>query len=133
MKNKEIKIGLDKLGLTEQNIYRNLTVNELVNDIVANGEGVIGLKGAAMVDTGIYTGRSPKDKYIVDESSSSSDIWWGPVNQKTSEITFNKLYKQVKNFYNSNSRTKTYVFIIQLIIPRPMYLMDLQVLIQIMH
>ena len=110
MKNNEIKIGLDKLGLTEQNIYRNLTVNQLVNDIVANGEGVVGLKGAVMVDTGIYTGRSPKDKYIVDESSSSSDIWWGPVNQKTSEMTFNKLYKQVKNFYNSNSRTKTYVF-----------------------
>ena len=98
MKNNEIKIVLDKLGLTEQNIYRNLTVNELVNDIVANGEGVIGLKGAAMVDTGIYTGRSPKDKYIVDESSSSSEIWWGPVNQKTSEQTFNELYKQVKNF-----------------------------------
>ena len=110
MKNNEIKIGLDKLGLTEQNIYRNLTVNQLVNDIVANGEGVVGLKGAVMVDTGIYTGRSPKDKYIVDESSSSSDIWWGPVNQKTSEITFNKLYNQIKNFYNSNSRTKTYVF-----------------------
>ena len=110
MKTKEIKIGLDKLGITEQNIYRNLTVNELVSDIVANGEGVVGLKGAVMVDTGVYTGRSPKDKYIVDESSSSSDIWWGSVNQKTSEQTFDELYKKVKNFYNLNSNTKTYVF-----------------------
>ena len=110
MKTNEIKIGLDKLGLTEQNIYRNLTVKELVSDIVANGEGVVGLKGAVMVDTGVYTGRSPKDKYIVDESSSSSDIWWGSVNQKTSEQTFDELYKKVKNFYNLNSNTKTYVF-----------------------
>ena len=110
MKTNEIKIGLDKLGFTEQNIYRNLTVNELVSDIVANGEGVVGLKGAVMVDTGVYTGRSPKDKYIVDESSSSSDIWWGSVNQKTSEQTFDELYKKVKNFYNLNSNTKTYVF-----------------------
>ena len=110
MKTNEIKIGLDKLGLTEQNIYRNLTVNELVSDIVANGEGVVGLKGAVMVDTGVYTGRSPKDKYIVDESSSSSDIWWGSVNQKTSEQTFDELYKKVKNFYNLKSNTKTYVF-----------------------
>ena len=110
MKTNEIKIGLDKLGLTEQNIYRNLTVNELVSDIVANGEGVVGLKGAVMVDTGVYTGRSPKDKYIVDESSSNSDIWWGSVNQKTSEQTFDELYKKVKNFYNLNSNTKTYVF-----------------------
>ena len=110
MNTNKIKIGLDKLGLTEQNIYRNLTVNELVSDIVANGEGVVGLKGAVMVDTGVYTGRSPKDKYIVDESSSSSDIWWGSVNQKTSEQTFDELYKKVKNFYNLNSNTKTYVF-----------------------
>ena len=110
MKTNEIKIGLDKLGFTEQNIYRNLTVNELVSDIVANGEGVVGLKGAVMVDTGVYTGRSPKDKYIVDESSSSSDIWWGSVNQKTSEQTFDELYKKVMNFYNLNSNTKTYVF-----------------------
>ena len=110
MKTNEIKIGLDKLGFTEQNIYRNLTVNELVSDILANGEGVVGLKGAVMVDTGVYTGRSPKDKYIVDESSSSSDIWWGSVNQKTSEQTFDELYKKVMNFYNLNSNTKTYVF-----------------------
>ena len=110
MKTNEIKIGLDKLGFTEQNIYRNLTVNELVSDIVANGEGVVGLKGAVMVDTGVYTGRSPKDKYIVDESSSSSDIWWGSVNQKTSEQTFDELYKKIMNFYNLNSNTKTYVF-----------------------
>ena len=110
MKTNEIKIGLDKLGFTEQNIYRNLTVNELVSDILANGEGMVGLKGAVMVDTGVYTGRSPKDKYIVDESSSSSDIWWGSVNQKTSEQTFDELYKKVMNFYNLNSNTKTYVF-----------------------
>ena len=110
MKTNEIKIGLNKVGLTEQKIYRNLTVNELVSDILANGEGVVGLKGAVMVDTGVYTGRSPKDKYIVDESSSSSDIWWGSVNQKTSEQTFDELYKKVKNFYNLNSNTKTYVF-----------------------
>ena len=110
MKTNRIEIELEELGLKEQSVYRNLTVSELVNDIVANREGVIGLKGAAMVDTGIYTGRSPKDKYIVDEPSSNSDIWWGPVNQKTSESVFNMLYNQVKNFYNLNSSTKTYVF-----------------------
>ena len=87
MKTNEVKIELDKLGLTEQNIYRNLTVNELVNDIVANGEGVIGLKGAAMVDTGIYTGRSPKDKYIVDESSSSSEVVEQPSASEAADAT----------------------------------------------
>ena len=65
-------LGLDQLGLKNlNNVHRNLPIKELVNDIVENGEGVVGLRGAAMVDTGIYTGRSPKDKYIVNEPSSS--------------------------------------------------------------
>ena len=110
MKTNKIEIELKELGLENQSVYRNLTVGELVDDIVANNEGLIGLRGAAMVDTGIYTGRSPKDRYIVDEPSSNSDIWWGPVNQKISENTFNELYDQVTNFYNLNSKSKTYVF-----------------------
>ena len=85
MKTNEIGIELKELGLKDQSVHRNLTVGELVDDIVANNEGLIGLRGAAMVDTGIYTGRSPKDKYIVDESSSNDKIWWGSVNQKISE------------------------------------------------
>ena len=73
-------LGLDQLGLKNlNNVHRNLTAKELVDDIVENGEGVVGLRGAAMVDTGIYTGRSPKDKYIVNEPSSSDKIWWGSV------------------------------------------------------
>ena len=43
----------------------------MVSDILSNGEGVIGLRGAAMVDTGVYTEDLQKDKYIVEEPSSS--------------------------------------------------------------
>ena len=104
-------LGLNQLGLTNlTNVHRNLPVKELVDDIVNNGEGVIGLRGAAMVDTGIYTGRSPKDKYIVDEPSSNDKIWWGPVNRKISEDIFNTLYEKVVNYYNSADGSKTYVF-----------------------
>ena len=104
-------LGLDQLGLLDlTNLHRNLPVKELVDDIVKNGEGVIGLRGAAMVDTGIYTGRSPKDKYIVDEPSSNDKIWWGPVNRKISEDIFNTLYEKVVNYYNSADGSKTYVF-----------------------
>ena len=105
------EINLDQLGMANlSNVYRNLSVQELVEDIVSNKEGIVGLQGAAIVDTGIYTGRSPKDKYIVDESSSNDKIWWGSVNQKISEDIFNKLFDKVKNFYNTNDHTKTYVF-----------------------
>ena len=58
----EIHFGLEKLGLSKvKNVHRNLPVEVLVDNIVNNQEGRIGLRGATMVDTGIYTGRSPND------------------------------------------------------------------------
>ncbi len=105
------QLGLDTLGLIDlKNVHRNLSVAELASDIVNNNEGVIGLRGAAMVDTGIYTGRSPKDKYIVDEPSSNTNVWWGPVNRKISEEIYNDLYNKVVNYYNNSDDSKTYMF-----------------------
>ena len=105
------ELGLYQQGLLDLiNVHRNLTVKELVADIVGNGEGAIGLRGAAMVDTGIYTGRSPNDKYIVDEPSSSEKLWWGPVNRKVSEEVFDILYNKVVNYYNRSDDSKTYIF-----------------------
>ena len=48
-----------------------------------------------MTETGEYTGRSPKDKFIVDEPSSSGDIWWGPVNNRISEAHFDIAHKRM--------------------------------------
>ena len=68
MNTNSTELGLDKLGFIDlKNVHRNLQISELVDDILTNKEGLLGLRGAAMVDTGIYTGRSPKDKYIVNE------------------------------------------------------------------
>ena len=47
------KIGINRID----DFHRNLTVKELINHIVQNDEGRTGLRGAAMIDTGIYTGR----------------------------------------------------------------------------
>ena len=103
-------LDLQKLGLNNDlDISRNLRYQDLVLDIVSNGEGFIASNGAAMIDSGKYTGRSPKDKYIVDEISSNDKIWWGEVNQKISEKIFDQLYSQVIKYYN-NSKTKTYMF-----------------------
>jgi len=107
---KEIKIDLSSLGINDtEKIKRNLPVEILVEEIVKNDEGVIGLNGATMVDTGAYTGRSPNDKYFVDESSSNKNLWWGPVNKRVDEKIFNELYDKVIKYYNSNSST-TYIF-----------------------
>ena len=104
-------IGLDLLGLDKNlEVHRNLSVKDLVQDIINNKEGVKGPNGSSMVDTGVYTGRSPKDKYIVSEKSSEKRIWWGEVNRKISEKHFEILYKMVIDFYNNSKDKKTYLF-----------------------
>jgi len=104
------ELQLDNLGLDQiDKVYRNLSVENLIEETVKNGEGIIGPRGATIVDTGKFTGRSPKDKYIVDEVSSSDKIWWGSVNKKIDESIFDELYTSVIDYYNSDD-SKTYLF-----------------------
>ncbi len=103
-------LGLETLGITGVgDVHRNLSVDELIEETVINGEGVIGPRGSTIVDTGKYTGRSPKDKYIVDEPTSTDELWWGPVNRKIDETIFDELYEKVVNYYNTDE-SKTYMF-----------------------
>ena len=104
------ELQLDNLGLNQiDKVHRNLSVESLIEETVKNGEGIIGPRGATIVDTGKFTGRSPKDKYIVDEASSSDKIWWGSVNKKIDESIFDELYTSVIDYYNSDD-SKTYLF-----------------------
>ena len=104
------ELGLESLGITDiDQIYRNLSIDELIDETVNNNEGIIGANGASIVDTGKYTGRSPKDKYIVDEPSSTDNIWWGPVNKKIDEAIFDELYEKIVEYYNTDD-SKTYLF-----------------------
>ena len=109
--NIEHKFSLKELGINQEvSIKRNLTVEELTEETIQNGEGVLGMNGAVMVDTGTYTGRSPDDKFIVEEDTSKDVLWWGPVNRKVSESVFNELYEKVISYYNSHADSSTYVF-----------------------
>ena len=69
----------------------NLTAAPLVEEAVRNGEGMLAADGALVVSTGHYTGRSPKDKFVVEELSSKDKIWWGSVNQPISEAHFDTI------------------------------------------
>ena len=72
---------LGYLNIKNANYIRNASVDVLINNAVESNEGVIGHNGALMVDTGEFSGRIPKDKFIVEENFSSENIWWGDVNQ----------------------------------------------------
>ncbi len=65
--------------------FVNLSVAELYEEAVRRDEGVIAAGGPFVVRTGKHTGRSPRDKFIVDEPGSHEGVWWGGFNQPISE------------------------------------------------
>ena len=64
---------LDKI-IKADNSHINPSIELVSEHIVLNGEGHIGPNGALMVDTGVFTGRSPKDKYFVEEETSKNNL-----------------------------------------------------------
>ena len=92
---------LDHLKIKKRNYIRNASSDTLIDNAVNSNEGVIGHNGALMVDTGEFSGRIPKDKFIVEEDFSSHNIWWGDINHPISEEKFNHLYNNVIETYIS--------------------------------
>jgi phosphoenolpyruvate carboxykinase (ATP) len=76
-------------------IYRQPTTALLYTHALARGEGRLAEGGPLVVDTGRFTGRSPKDKFIVREPGSEERVWWGKVNQPLSEEQFEGLRQKV--------------------------------------
>ncbi len=79
-------------------IYRNLSYDDIFEHEKKNGETSLTNQGAMTVDTGIYTGRSPKDKFLVEEPTSKDNLWWGNINQPTKEEVFNELHGKVLTY-----------------------------------
>lgn len=76
-------------------VYRNLPTPVLVEKIIENKEGILAHMGPVVLESGKYTGRSPKDKFIVKQNPSQEHIWWGKENQAISPEVFDNLYKKV--------------------------------------
>ncbi|MBV7274981.1 phosphoenolpyruvate carboxykinase (ATP) [Clostridiaceae bacterium UIB06] len=94
-----IDIKLGNLNINGcKNIYRNLSVTQLTEFAIKRNEGVLSSKGALVVNTGKYTGRSPKDRFIVKQKSIEDKINWGEVNQPIDEKIFDKMYDQVAKY-----------------------------------
>ncbi len=76
-------------------VKRNLPVPVLVERAVERGEGIMSGRGALACTTGKYTGRSPKDRFIVDEPAVHDRIDWGAVNQPYPPELFDRLYDRL--------------------------------------
>ena len=80
-------LKLENIG----NISYNPSYDELIADTIKNNEVTQTNLGATAVDTGIFTGRSPKDKYFVKQQPSENHIAWGDINQPITLEVFNHL------------------------------------------
>lgn len=85
-------------------IYQNLSTDELIQHALQSGEGVLSSNGALTVNTGKRTGRSPKDRFIVQDEETESQIAWGAINQPISPQQFQTLWSLAENYWLSRPR-----------------------------
>lgn len=89
------------LGLgNPSKIHENLNPSQLVEAVIRRNEGKLSDKGAVVVTTGKYTGRSPDDKFIVDTPGVHDRIDWGEVNRPVSKKVFDALLERVKAYFD---------------------------------
>jgi phosphoenolpyruvate carboxykinase (ATP) len=79
-------------------VHANQTATALVAEAIRRHEGRFSADGAFMVQTGVHTGRSVQDKFVVDEPSVTNEIWWGKVNQRMPVERFNALRGRVQAY-----------------------------------
>ena len=92
--------GLENYGIKNAGkVYWNAVPAELVQESVKRNEGVLSPDGALMVNTGKYTGRSPNDKFVVDNGTEEEKlIDWGKVNVKMTPENFDRLYTKMLGY-----------------------------------
>lgn len=92
-------VGLDYIGLkNDENIYWNLNPSQLYELAIENGEATLTDKMAIRILTGKYTGRSPEDKFIVKEPTTTDSIDWGNVNKPVSNEVFDNLHQKMVDY-----------------------------------
>ena len=91
--------GLENIGLTNlRQVYWNLPMEALYEEIVFRGEARISQQGPIIAKTGQHTGRSASDKLIVREATSESQVWWGQYNRPFAPDKFDELLGRVQGF-----------------------------------
>ncbi|MGE0748450.1 MAG: phosphoenolpyruvate carboxykinase [Rhodospirillales bacterium] len=96
------KHGLDQHGIINAKaVHWNYTVPGLYHEALRRHEGVLAEGGGLVTVTGAYTGRSPKDKFIVKEPTTEKDIWWGSVNNAIAPESFEIVHKRITSYFQN--------------------------------
>lgn len=87
--------SLAEAGLHPSQAYWNLSPGSLVEKTIALGQGSLSDSEALCVHTGAFTGRSPKDRFIVRDSETEQSVNWGDINIPVSTFVFDNLYQKI--------------------------------------
>jgi phosphoenolpyruvate carboxykinase (ATP) len=100
----EHRIELLQHGVFASGVIRNPAPAMLYEDAIHFDEGVLASSGAIIAKSGAKTGRSPKDKRIVEDPESGEDVWWGPVNIRLAPRSFRICRKRAQDYLTRCSR-----------------------------
>lgn len=96
IENINIKALTDKIGIKNPGkVYYNATPELLIEETILRGQGFLSDKGALSIQTGEYTGRSPKDKFIVSDDKTESEVNWGGFNTRFDAGKFQQLEEKM--------------------------------------
>jgi phosphoenolpyruvate carboxykinase (ATP) len=85
-------------------IHHQLSVPQLIEKALENNEGTLTTTGALAVDTGKFTGRSPKDRFIVEDAITKDKVWWSDINIPINDDKFEALLNKVINHLNQKNQ-----------------------------
>jgi phosphoenolpyruvate carboxykinase (ATP) len=93
-------VSLKSYGITHDNINYQLSPDKLQEITIEKNMGKVASSGALAVNTGEFTGRSPKDRFIVKDDITEEKIWWGDINIPFAPAKFDALYDKVITYLN---------------------------------
>lgn len=91
---------LSYLNLRSDLMKYQLSVPELIEAAICDKEGTLADCGAFAIDTGAFTGRSPKDRFIVADDITEAAVWWGAINIRFPAEKFDVLFEKITNYLN---------------------------------
>ena len=97
-------LDLSPFGITVREVIRNATTARLYEFAIIDHDAVIAFSGALATRSGDKTGRSPKDKRIVESTDTTNDIWWGDVNIRLTEKSFLINRQRAHDYLNTRSK-----------------------------
>jgi phosphoenolpyruvate carboxykinase (ATP) len=94
-------ISVDQYGIENAKVKYQLSSKELHDETLQKGQGKEASSGALAVNTGKFTGRSPKDRFIVKDDVTRDKVWWGNINIPFPPNMFDALYDKVTDYLSN--------------------------------